>query len=210
MAAFKSLQQKLSNMSQSIAASGRPSRPETPDPSTPRQNTSLLEDEVGVLKWTLRGVPTPAQLALDVLEQHLRSKLHAYAVDTCDPSMADLIASDWNVDFQPIQDRWGRGCRLKFINKDLCDYAAKIVAGKVAKVVEYRQLINNVPEEFRLHVVDSTLGALGIGQVQSRMPREFDSNKRYAARPDTYRLMYEDLESSYLGTSHQPAPRNVL
>ena len=79
MAAFKSLQQKLSNMSQSIAASGRPSRPETPDPGTPRQDTSLLEDEVGVLRWTLRGVPTAAQLALDMLEQHLRSTLHAYA-----------------------------------------------------------------------------------------------------------------------------------
>ena len=91
MAALKSLSQKLSNMSQSIVASSRPSRPETPGPTTPGQNTSLLEEEVGVLKWTLRGVPTPAQLALDVLEQHLRSKLHAYAVDTCDPSMADLI-----------------------------------------------------------------------------------------------------------------------
>ena len=177
MAAFKSLQQKLSNMSQSIAASGRPSRTETPDPTTPGQNTSLLDDEVGVLKWTLRGVPTPAQLALDVLEQHLQSKLHAYAIDTCDPSMADLIASEWNVDFQAIQDRWGRGCRLKFINKELCDYAAKTVAGKVAKVVKYCQLINDEPEEFRLYVVDSTLGALGIEQVQSKMQREFDSNK---------------------------------
>ena len=92
----------------------------------------------------------------------------------------------------------------------MCDYAAKTVAGKVAKVVKYCQLINNEPEEFRLYVVDSTLGALGIGQVQSRMPGEFDSNKRYAARPDTYRLMFGDLESSYLGTSHQPVPRNML
>ena len=185
MATFNSLRRTLSNMIQTITASGRPSRSESPDLATPRQNSSLYEGEVGVLKWTLRGVPPPAQLALDALEHHLKTTMQAHAVHTCDPSMTELITSNWNVILRPTQDRWGMGCTLKFDNKELCDYAAKIVAGKVAKVVKYCQLINDEMEEFRLYVVDSTLGALGVGQVQSKIPREFDSNKRYAARPDT-------------------------
>ena len=104
MATFNSLRRTLSNMSQTITASGQPSRSESPDLATPRQNSSLYEGEVGVLKWTLRGVPPPAQLALDALEYHLKTTMQAYAVDTCDPSMADLITSNWNVILRPIED----------------------------------------------------------------------------------------------------------
>ena len=94
----------MSDMSRTITASGQPSRSESPDLATPRQNSSLYEGEVGVLKWTLRGVPAPAQLALDVLEHHLKTTMQAHAVDTSDPSMAELITSSWNVVLRPIED----------------------------------------------------------------------------------------------------------
>ena len=99
---------------------------------------------------------------MDVLEKHLKSTLHAHPVATCDTSMADLIANEWMVAFRPTHDRWGQCCRLEFDNKELCDYAAKIVAGKVARVINYCQIINEEPQEFKLYVVDSTLNSLGI------------------------------------------------
>ena len=111
----------MTEMSRSITGSGRQSRSQSPDPITPRPTSSLYEGEVGVLKWTLRGVPAPAQLALDVLEHHLKTTLQAHAVDTCDPDMAGLISSNWNAFLKPIEDRWGMGCTLKFENQDLCD-----------------------------------------------------------------------------------------
>ena len=83
-----------------------------------RQNTSLLEDKGGVLRWTLCGVPTADQLVVDVLEKHLKSTLHAHPVATCDTSMADLIANEWMVAFRPTHDRWGQCCRLEFDNKE--------------------------------------------------------------------------------------------
>ena len=116
MANFTSLKRSLSDMSRSITGSGRQSRSQSPDPTTPRPTSSLYEGEVGVLKWTLRGVPAPAQLALDVLEHHLKTTLQAHAVDTCDPDMAELITSSWNAVLKPIEDRWGMGCILTVLS----------------------------------------------------------------------------------------------
>ena len=70
-------------------------------------------------------------------------------------------------------------CRLEFENKQICDYVAQTVAGKVGKVVNYSQLIGTKEQMFVLYVPQYTLHKLSIGHMQSRLPKEYNSSKRY-------------------------------